>query len=72
MAWSYRVVELEDGTWSCRWGLHVYDMHDDLADAIEHCSTIAADNRPSDVYVHRLGSGGAQKVASFSAVPSSP
>ena len=54
MAWWYRVVEHEDGTWSCRLGLKVYDTHDELADAIEHCKAIAAADRPSAVFVHPL------------------
>ncbi|MDP9227232.1 MAG: hypothetical protein M3P18_25965, partial [Actinomycetota bacterium] len=64
MAWWYRVVELEDGRWACRWGLHVYDVHHELAEAIEHCSTIAAGNAPSEVFVHGLDAG-VQSVASF-------
>ena len=53
-----------DGTWTCRLGLHVYDTHDDLTDAVTHCSTLAANNPPSEVLVHRLDSK-IEKVATF-------
>ena len=64
MAWWYRVVESDDGTWTCRLGLHVYDTHDDLTDAVRHCSALAASNPPSEVLVHRLDSD-IEKVATF-------
>ena len=64
MAWWYRVIELEDGRWACRLGLSTFDTHDTLAEAVEHCSSIAASNQPSEVFVHRLGAG-PQRVAAF-------
>ena len=64
MAWSYRVVQLQDQLWECRWGRHVYDTHVELSAAIEHCSSIAAGNPPADVYLHRTGVH-VQKLASI-------
>ena len=64
MAWWYRVVEGDDASWTCRLGLHVYDTHDDLAEAVRHCSTLAAGNPPSEVLIHRLDCA-IEKVATF-------
>ena len=55
MAWFFRVVELDDGRgWLCRFGLREYDVHAELAHAIEHVSALAADHLPAEVVVHRL------------------
>jgi hypothetical protein len=55
MAWFYRVVELDDGSgWACRFGRREYDVHPDLAAAVEHMRRIAADDQASVVFVHRV------------------
>ena len=64
MAWFFRVVELDDGRWCCRWGRHVFDTHDELDDAVEHCQAIAADRPPAEVLLHRHGFP-VQTVATF-------
>jgi hypothetical protein len=62
VAWFFRVRELGDGSWQCQWGSETFDNHTALADAIEHCSNIAAQHRPAEVFVHRLD-GAVQSVA---------
>jgi hypothetical protein len=52
MAWFFRVIEHEDGGWACRWGLHVFDIHDELHDAVRHCSELAGQHRPSQLILH--------------------
>jgi hypothetical protein len=64
VTWWYRVIELDDGHWVCRFGLVTFDGHDALADAVEHCSTLAASNQPSEVFVHHLGAA-PQSVVAF-------
>jgi hypothetical protein len=49
---TYRVVEQEDGSWSCRQGRDELDCHAQLDDAIEHTTGIARANLPSQVFVH--------------------
>jgi hypothetical protein len=64
MVWFFRVLALEDGTWQCRWGPQPFDTHESLVDAVEHCSTIAAEHRPAEVLLHRLD-GVVQSVATL-------
>jgi len=54
VAWFFRVVELDDGRWACRHGSHEYDTHPALNQAIEHIATVAAENRPAELFLHRL------------------
>jgi hypothetical protein len=54
MAWYFRVVELADRDWQCRWGPQAFDTHQSLVDAVEHCATLAAEHRPAQVLVHAL------------------
>jgi hypothetical protein len=63
-SWFFRVVQLDDGEWSCRFGSTVYDTHDALTDALDHCKEIAASHRPAQVFLHPLD-GVVQTVASF-------
>jgi len=49
----FRVVEQEDGSWSCRRGREEFDFHDQIGDAIEHTTRIATEHPPSQVLVHR-------------------
>ena len=54
MAWFYRVVELDDGGgWACRFGRLEYDVHAELAAAVEHLRLIAG-SEPALLFVHRL------------------
>lgn len=52
MAWSYRVVQQDNGRWRCRFGRQLFDEHTELAEAIEHCNQIAAEHRPANVFLH--------------------
>jgi hypothetical protein len=60
----FRVVEQEDGSWSCRRGREEFDCHDQLGDAIEHTTGIASEYRPSEVFVHHLD-GQVQTIATL-------
>jgi hypothetical protein len=62
MAWYFRILEREDGSWSCAWGPQTFDSHQALADAVEHCSALAAAHRPAQVLMHPLD-GDVQSVA---------
>lgn len=64
MAWSYRVVELESGRWLCRFGQELFDGHDAMARAFEHCGGIASGNAPANLFVHYL-EGAVHLIASF-------
>jgi hypothetical protein len=64
MAWFFRVVQLENGDWQCRHGLHVFDAHSALLDAVEHCKALASEFRPSIVLAHPRGAS-IQTVATF-------
>jgi hypothetical protein len=55
VSWFFRVVEQGDDRWACRFGRHVYDTHPRLDQAIEHITTIAAMQRPAELFIHRLG-----------------
>ncbi|HVY08594.1 MAG TPA: hypothetical protein VG650_05040 [Mycobacteriales bacterium] len=52
--WYFRVLECEDGTWACGRGRELLDSHDTLTAAIDHCRSLAAAARPSQVLVHHL------------------
>ena len=55
MPWLFRVVELAEGCgWACRFGRREYDVHAELAHAIEHISALATEYPPAEVEVHRL------------------
>jgi hypothetical protein len=62
MVWFFRVVALEEGTWQCSWGPQTFDSHGSAADAVAHCSAIAAAHRPAEVLLHALD-GSVQSVA---------
>ncbi len=52
MVWTYRVVQLPDQRWECRFGRTVFDEHDLLDDAVDHMSDIAAAAAPSSLVAH--------------------
>lgn len=54
MAWFFRVIEGDDGSWGCRRGGTDYDSHAALGAAIEHIKIIAADEQPAELFVHHL------------------
>jgi hypothetical protein len=58
----FRVVEQEDGSWSCRRGRDDFDSRAELDDAIEHTFGLASEHPPSEVFVHHLD-GQVQSVA---------
>lgn len=60
----FRVVEQEDGSWSCRRGRDDFDWFDQLDDAIEHTTNFARENSPSEVFVHHLD-GQVHSIATF-------
>lgn len=68
VAWLFHIVERGDGLWACRHGTHEYDPHRALADALEHITAIASNQRPAEVLVHRQGER-TQKVAVLPAQP---
>ena len=53
MAWFYRVVEHDDSTWQCVHGT-VIDIHETFESALDHINELAARDRPSRVFIHRL------------------
>jgi hypothetical protein len=54
VAWFFHIVERDDGNWACRHGRHEYDAHRELRDAVEHITAIASDQRPAEIFLHRL------------------
>jgi hypothetical protein len=60
----FRVIEQEDGSWSCRWGREDFDSHAQLDDAIDHTTGIASEHPPSEVFVHHLD-GRVQSIATL-------
>ena len=60
----FRVIEHEDGSWSCRRGREDFDFHAELDDAIEHTTGIASEHPPSQVFVHHLD-GRVQTIATL-------
>jgi len=55
MAWYLRAVQLEDGRWSCRHGLHEFDLHHDLVECIKHLRLVAESIGPSEFFMHPYG-----------------
>jgi hypothetical protein len=54
MALFFRVIELDDGRWACRHGSLEYDIHALMNQAIEHITALAANQRPAELFLHRL------------------
>jgi len=54
MAWHLRAVQLENGSWSCRWGTTEYSVHDDLTAAITYLRDLAKSLGRSALFVHPL------------------
>lgn len=52
MAWFLRAIEQIDGRWSCQHGRHVYDVHEELHDALQHLRCIATTMQPAELIVH--------------------
>ncbi|HET8619251.1 MAG TPA: DUF2188 domain-containing protein [Acidimicrobiales bacterium] len=52
--WFFRVIESADGWWACRRGRAEVDRHAEIDEALRHIRQIAAENRPSQVWVHHL------------------
>jgi hypothetical protein len=53
MAWFFRVIELADGRWACRYGREEYDAHAELRHAIDHMRALAYAARPAELFLHR-------------------
>ena len=64
MAFFFRIVEFEDGSWSCRQGRRELARFGDLDAAIETGRDIACEHAPSEVFVHDLN-GRVQSIATF-------
>ena len=64
MAYFFRVVGQDDGSWSCRRGRDDFDWFGQLDEAIEHTTRIASENPPSEVFVHHLD-GRVESIATF-------
>lgn len=62
--WFFRVIEHDDGTWTCRAGRQDIDQHASLREAMTHILTVADENRPSEVFVHHAD-GRVRSEASF-------
>jgi hypothetical protein len=54
VSWYLRVVETAEQRWQCRWGSHIYDEHATRAGAESHISSLAAEQQPATIFVHRL------------------
>ena len=54
MAWFLHATEQLDGRWACQHGRHTYDLHDELRDALQHLTAIAATMEPAELIVHYL------------------
>jgi hypothetical protein len=52
--WLLHAVELDDGSWACRWGRQEFDQHAELTEALEHLKTIARDEGPAEFFAHYL------------------
>jgi hypothetical protein len=53
MSWHFRVVEVGDRQWQCRWGVETYDEHQTITDALDHIRIVAAEHGPATFFVHR-------------------
>lgn len=54
MPWIYRLIEQQDHSWACRYGLTEFDTHLEFDDALEHLRTLAAEVDCDDIRIHRL------------------
>jgi hypothetical protein len=54
MAWFLHAVELADGSWMCRHGLHEYDAHPSLELALSHLHELARELGSSELILHHL------------------
>jgi hypothetical protein len=53
MSWYFRAIERDDGHWTCRHGLHLYDEHPELAHALQHLRELAAEiGGAAEFFVH--------------------
>jgi hypothetical protein len=50
----FRLIEHDDGSWTCRRGRQDLDRHPGQDEALAHLTEVAATHRPSRVYVHHL------------------
>jgi hypothetical protein len=54
MAWIYRAVEQQNGSWTCRHGLREYDSHPTVQAALAHLAELAGVAEPFTLYIHPL------------------
>jgi hypothetical protein len=54
MAWFFHAVEQADRRWACRHGMHTYDHHEHLTEAVAHLRAIATEHGPAQLVVHHL------------------
>ena len=56
VAWHLHAVQGDDGWWTCRHGLSVYDSHPDQEAALDHLRKLAEElGRGTVILVHGLG-----------------
>jgi len=56
MAWHLHAVEGDDGRWTCRHGLSVFDSHGDRLAAINHLKELTREfGHNTVILVHALG-----------------
>jgi hypothetical protein len=53
MPWIYRIIERDDGSWTCSFGRTDFDTHRDLAAAVAHIRVLAAAVDCDDIRAHR-------------------
>jgi len=61
VAWFLRAIEQRDHRWRGQHGRQVYDMHDELAEALQHLRSIARTLSPAELIIHRVD-GGVEKL----------
>jgi hypothetical protein len=54
MVWYLRAIQQPDGRWACRHGRQLFDLHDELSDALEHLAAIADTIGPAEFITHWL------------------
>lgn len=59
----FRVIQ-GDGSWMCRRGREEIDRHDSRQEAVDHMSELAAEHRPSEVFLHE-GDGTVVSIVTF-------
>jgi hypothetical protein len=64
VAYFFRIVEQDDGSWLGRRGQVVFKRFGELDDAIEHVTGIARENPSSKVLVHHID-GRVHSIATF-------